>query len=208
MPSDKEVLLQLAAGLSHIHEKGLIHRDLKPGNVLIHRDPADGEKILMKWADFNLSKPVNENGSCSISGSNRGTDNWYAPEILKISLEQSEGTRGKKDDKKEKKEKKDKTKDKEKNEEKDGKKEKKEKKDKKAEKNKDEVETSEASEINTEIGVATLRQLRATVKSDVFTEGLVFGYYLLGGLHPYGPHFQIALNIIEDKPVHLKGTKL
>jgi len=31
---------------------------------------------------------------------------------------------------------------------------------------------------------------KATVKSDVFSEGLVFGYYLLEGDHPYGSDFQ------------------
>ena len=37
----------------------------------------------MKWADFGLSKPVNERGSCFMSGV-RGTFDWLAPELLKI----------------------------------------------------------------------------------------------------------------------------
>jgi eukaryotic-like serine/threonine-protein kinase len=44
-----EVLSQLAAGLSHAHERGILHLDLKPANVLL----ADtGEPMLL---DFNLS---------------------------------------------------------------------------------------------------------------------------------------------------------
>ncbi len=44
----------------------------------------------MKWADFGYSKPVNERGSHSISGSNRGTNNWYAPEKLSIKIQEEE----------------------------------------------------------------------------------------------------------------------
>jgi serine/threonine-protein kinase/endoribonuclease IRE1 len=194
MPSEKEVFLQLATGLAHIHETGLIHRDLKPQNVLIHVD--NGEKVQLKWADFGLSKPVNENGSCSMSGINKGTDSWYAPEILKITAEQDEGKLEKKKEKKEKKEKKDK--DTENNsEEKDAKKEKKEKKEKKKDK-------KEEKGVN-DVGVISSR-LRATVKSDVFGEGLIFGYFLSGGVHPYGSKsHEITSNILNDKPIHLKG---
>jgi serine/threonine protein kinase len=61
MPPEKEVCLQLAKGLAHIHKNRLIHRDLKPQNVLIWVD-STGEKVFMKWADFGLSKQVNERG--------------------------------------------------------------------------------------------------------------------------------------------------
>jgi serine/threonine protein kinase len=82
MAPEKDVCLQLAKGLAHIHENQLIQRDLKPENVLIWVD-STGEKVVVKWADFGLSKQVNPRGSHSISGM-RGTDNWYSPEILKI----------------------------------------------------------------------------------------------------------------------------
>ncbi len=142
MPSVKEVFLQLAKGLEHIHEIGLIHRDLKPQNVLIHVD-STGETCTIKWADFGLSKPVNERGSCSMSGTHRGTNDWYAPEIMKI---QNEGG-----------------------------------------------------------STATSLRHRGTVKSDVFTEGLIFGYYLLNGRHPFGSNFHIPINILQNDAVHLNG---
>jgi serine/threonine protein kinase len=82
MPPEEEVCLQLAKGLEHIHEKQFIHRDIKPHNVLIWVD-STGEKVLMKWADFGLSKKVNERGSHSISEV-KGTNNWFSPEILTI----------------------------------------------------------------------------------------------------------------------------
>jgi serine/threonine-protein kinase/endoribonuclease IRE1 len=82
-------------------------------------------------------------------------------------------------------------------EEKDAKKEKKEKKEKKKDK-------KEEKGVN-DVGVI-LSRLRATVKSDVFGEGLIFGYFLSGGVHPYGSKsHEITSNILNDKPIHLKG---
>jgi serine/threonine protein kinase len=43
MPPETKVFLQLAEGLQYIHEKSLIHRDIKPQNVLIH------VKLSDKW---------------------------------------------------------------------------------------------------------------------------------------------------------------
>jgi serine/threonine protein kinase len=85
----------LAEGLEYIHSKNLIHRDIKPGNVLIYVDSTDG-KITMKFADFDLSRPVNERGTFTMSSGFIGTRNWYAPELLKLitQLQQSTQRRG------------------------------------------------------------------------------------------------------------------
>jgi serine/threonine protein kinase len=44
---------------------------------------------------------------------------------------------------------------------------------------------------------------RGTVKSDVFTAGLVFGYYLLDGDHPFGSAVNVLPNIVKNRPVNL-----
>jgi serine/threonine protein kinase len=80
------VFSQLASGLDYIHSKKLIHRDIKPENVLIHVDPTTGQ-VTMKWADFGLSRSVNERGTFTINSGIKGTKNWYAPELLKLSSE-------------------------------------------------------------------------------------------------------------------------
>ena len=79
LPSDVQVLLQLSRGLDYIHTKNVIHRDIKPGNILISKtDP-----VRMIWADFGYSKLTNNRGSTSQSGF-RGTHCWVAPEILRL----------------------------------------------------------------------------------------------------------------------------
>ncbi|EFX83163.1 hypothetical protein DAPPUDRAFT_223518 [Daphnia pulex] len=44
---------------------------------------------------------------------------------------------------------------------------------------------------------------RGTIQSDVFSEGLVFGYFLLVGRHPFGFRHQIRTHILENEPVNL-----
>ncbi|XP_046457501.1 serine/threonine-protein kinase/endoribonuclease IRE2-like [Daphnia pulex] len=84
LPHHSTVCSQLASGLDYIHLKKLIHRDIKPANVLIHVDPTTGQ-VTMKWADFGLSRTVNERGTFTINSGIKGTKNWYAPELLKLS---------------------------------------------------------------------------------------------------------------------------
>ncbi|XP_057365474.1 calcium-dependent protein kinase 2-like [Daphnia carinata] len=85
MPRQIEVFHQLATGLAYIHSKNLIHRDIKPNNVLIKRSPGQDEKTIIKLADFGLAKKVTERGSYSWTG-REGTRNWYAPEVLHLFL--------------------------------------------------------------------------------------------------------------------------
>ena len=139
LPPKVDVLYQLAIGLEYIHKSGFIHRDIKPENVFIWVNP-EHDKVLMKWADFGLSKQVNERGTCTMSGV-KGTPDWMAPEILELLNENAEGD---------------------------------------------------------------IRQ-RTTIKSDIFAEGLIFGYFLLEGVHPFGPHLKRQINIIKNKQINLQS---
>ena len=79
LPPHLAVFLQLASGLEYIHCNGSFHRDIKPSNVLISIDPNSNNQITMKWADFGLSKFVDERGSFMLIGS----EYYYAPELLR-----------------------------------------------------------------------------------------------------------------------------
>ncbi|XP_057381427.1 serine/threonine-protein kinase/endoribonuclease IRE1-like [Daphnia carinata] len=92
MPRHIEVFHQLASGLEDIHSKKLIHRDIKPKNILISLPTAGkNEEITIKWADFGLSRTVNERGTFTMKSGIKGTKKWLAPEILKLLKTGQEG---------------------------------------------------------------------------------------------------------------------
>lgn len=124
LPTHLIVLLQLALGLEYIHSKLLVHRDIKPQNVLIHvSDSVAGSPpvVTLKWANFRLGKPVSEQETYMVSGT-RSTFSWTAPELLTTLV------------------------------------------------------CSDSLNDNDES--------RGTVKSDVFSTGCIFFYFLLDGVHP------------------------
>ncbi|XP_045023473.1 serine/threonine-protein kinase/endoribonuclease IRE1-like [Daphnia magna] len=113
-------------------------RPTLPNNFEVFFQLASGEEITIKWADFGLSRAVNERGTFTMSGV-RGTLRWFAPEVLKIHGEN-----------------------------------------------------------------LRIEETRGNIQSDVFAEGLVFGYILLKGSHIYGQkEEEIVKNIRENRPINM-----
>ena len=71
-----EVLSDVASALDHAHEHGVVHRDVKPANVLI-----DEERDIVKLADLGIATAA-ENTRITHSGHVLGTASYMAPERL------------------------------------------------------------------------------------------------------------------------------
>jgi serine/threonine protein kinase/WD40 repeat protein/cyclophilin family peptidyl-prolyl cis-trans isomerase len=71
---------QVALGLQHAHENGMVHRDIKPQNLILTRK---GESHIVKILDFGLAKATREKGEDSTltgTGQMLGTPDYIAPE--------------------------------------------------------------------------------------------------------------------------------
>jgi serine/threonine protein kinase len=71
---------QTALGLQHAHEQGMVHRDIKPGNLML--SSRDG-RALVQILDFGLAKVAREepaDGGLTHEGQMLGTPDYIAPE--------------------------------------------------------------------------------------------------------------------------------
>jgi tRNA A-37 threonylcarbamoyl transferase component Bud32 len=68
------ITTQVADALHHAHQRGLIHRDVKPNNILMSRD---GRPLL---TDFGIAKALHESTGLTRTGTSIGTPEYMAPE--------------------------------------------------------------------------------------------------------------------------------
>ena len=88
----KRALEEITSGLDHLHSLNVVHRDIKPQNILIsaqktrsrHGKGRTGHRMLI--SDFGLCKKLDDDHASSTSTG--GTRGWQAPEILRIRLEE------------------------------------------------------------------------------------------------------------------------
>ncbi len=72
-----EAAAQVLEGLAHAHERGIVHRDVKPSNVLL----AEGNDVSVRILDFGLAQ-IREAETLTAQGDVPGTLAYIAPERL------------------------------------------------------------------------------------------------------------------------------
>ncbi|GKT35388.1 Kinase, PLK [Aduncisulcus paluster] len=86
-PEVRFIMRQLIASVQYIHSKGIIHRDLKTGNVML-----DSE-MTVKVGDFGLAAQLHSDDERRFTMC--GTPNYIAPEIIATRMSQYKGSQKK-----------------------------------------------------------------------------------------------------------------
>ncbi len=76
-----EFLGPVMEALGEAHEKGVVHRDLKPDNVFL---ATERERLVPKLLDFGISAIRNDEQRVTVTGSTLGTPRYMAPEQVRL----------------------------------------------------------------------------------------------------------------------------
>ncbi len=85
LPTDEAVFLlsQAARALDAAHRRGLVHRDVKPANLLIERGTDEGDPEHVYLTDFGITKHMDGVSGLTSAGALLGTIDYIAPEQVR-----------------------------------------------------------------------------------------------------------------------------
>lgn len=75
------VAAPILSALHHVHEKGIVHRDVKPANIFFAVEP-DGH-VIPKVLDFGIAKLPSVSSQLTVDGSVLGTPHYMSPEQIR-----------------------------------------------------------------------------------------------------------------------------
>lgn len=83
MPADEvaQIVIAVARALDSAHKRGLLHRDVKPANIMLTHLDDDGEQRIL-LTDFGLARDVDDDSGFAASDMTLGTVAYCAPEQL------------------------------------------------------------------------------------------------------------------------------
>src|SRR5262245_36365396 len=82
LPTKVDLMVQVCAGLDYAHQKGVIHRDIKPGNIFVLKSGA------VKILDFGIARLVSANTGLTRTGLIMGTLRYMSPEQARGRVDQ------------------------------------------------------------------------------------------------------------------------
>ncbi|BEI85390.1 hypothetical protein CcaverHIS002_0507910 [Cutaneotrichosporon cavernicola] len=87
----KKALQQITSGVKHLHSMKIIHRDIKPQNVLVSK--AKNGSLRMLVSDFGLARRLEQGQSSFAPTANNlaGSLGWRAPECIRGQVKLNEG---------------------------------------------------------------------------------------------------------------------
>ena len=183
----KRALRQITAGLRHLHALKIVHRDIKPQNILISASSSSSlakggfgarrpgaKSYRMLISDFGLCKKLETDETSFLPTAHgamgAGTVGWRAPEIMRGDVKLDYDLAGGDD----------------------------------SLSSRGSVATVGGSSGS---GAATAgNRTRLTKSVDIFALGCLFYYVLTNGGHPFGDRYEREINILKDAK-HLEGLE-